>query len=79
MAKEKEISVPLSEFVKQIAEHAGKEGAKCVIRELKIEGRMNGMERRITGIRIRLAWILGLMVGGGMLGGGITSLIAKYF
>lgn len=59
---EKTIDVPLDEFVRQIATHAGREGARCVLEEAEIP-------KRLRRVEILVAIILGgLALGGGLVG-----------
>ena len=55
------IDVPLDEWVRQIATHAGKEGARCVLEEHDIPKRLRRLE-------IVTAILIGTLGLGGLVG-----------
>ena len=61
---EQTIKVPLEEWVKQIAEHAAKKAAQCVLADH--QEHVDRLYRRVRAIEI----ILALIIGSGVLGGG---------
>jgi len=81
-----EISVPLEEWVKQIAEHAAEGAAKRVVKEMrdncpavsKME-QIDENSRAITKIRVKFGILVGYMIGAGLIAGTTAVAVSKAF
>ena len=84
------IKVPLDQWVKDIANHAAKEAAKCVIEDHRLacpapalaanntELIKKNMEM-VNDLRFRWAKLTGIMIGSGILGAGGVEMIKRIF
>jgi hypothetical protein len=78
---DEEVKVPLTDFVKGIAREAAFVAAREVIEEHKktcpASINMSDVLVRLRGLEIRFSTLVGLMIGSGILGGGISVGLAK--
>lgn len=83
-----EIKLPLDEFVRRIAQDAGRAGAREVLKEHQdgcplrgvlapLPARVDGVEMRVQRIELRLATLIGFMIGSGLLGGAAGAALVK--
>jgi len=74
------VKVPLDEFIREMARECTRvfieEHIKtCVVHEVKQDVERNKDE--ISNIKLRFAWLVGAMIGSGLLGGGVASALAS--
>ena len=76
-----EIKVPLEKWVVDLATHAAKEGAKCVLAEHKANCEalkaLPEIQKEISAAKLSWARIMGFTVGAGFIGGGVVAVIVR--
>jgi len=86
MAEEpcQKIEILLPVFIREAAEFAAEHAARLVIAEhvktcpiAEVKARVDENDRKISKLEIRLATLIGLMFGSGLLSGGAVALFSK--
>jgi hypothetical protein len=76
-----DITIPLTDFVKGIAREAAFAAAKEIIEEHRktcpAATAVGSLEVRLRGLEVRFSTLIGLMIGSGALGGGVSMGLAK--
>jgi len=80
MAKETDpsVNIPLTEFVKGVADQAGRAAAREIVDELDILPRLGRVENRVTDLRLCKAKIYGAIFLVGILIPVLIALFRKY-
>jgi len=68
-----EITVPLSDFVKEVAREAARE----VLREHVAQCPIKEVQAKVESLQVRFAALVGLMIGSGVLGGSVAAGLVK--
>lgn len=84
MVDQPEIQVPLDRWVRDIATHAAKEAARCVIEEHKdncqigtVATQQTEHDTRLRKLEVRFVALVAFMAGSGLLGGVAGAMISR--
>ena len=76
-----EVTLPLPEYLRELALVAGREGARLALDEHKrncpAPAAIATLQTEVTAIKIRFATLLGFMAGSGVLGGTAGALLTE--